>query len=520
MTPKLTALPSLDAALDPDAGWDALIVIAGRVPAGLPEPLELAVRGALEVDRSARTTARVLFAPGAPGRRLVWVPTGPLMRDHDDVRRVADAATEGARLARDAGAVRPVLALRGVPSGDRYAHAPGVALLAAAGALWEPLEARESLGDDEVEPVHEIGLVVPEGVDGAELVGLVDAVEAGRRAARDVAGTQPERMTPARLAEYVQDLFADTDVDVTVVDDADTLRADYPLLSAVARASLAVERHHPCVLRLVWEGRAPVQQTLLFAGKGVTYDTGGSDLKTDGHMAGMSRDKGGAAAIIGLFLTASRLAPPGLRLVAEIGAVRNSTGADAFVTDEILVSHAGVRVRVGNTDAEGRLVLADLLSHLREEAIGEDRPRIFSVATLTGHAGLAVGPYTIAIENGPARQTEIARTLRVQGEAWGDPLEISTLRREDYEMIQPRSRADDVLSANNKPSSQTSRGHQFPMAFLCVASGLDKHAGDGELPIPFTHLDIGGSGVADMDWQHGNPTAAPLVALAARYLFG
>src|SRR5439155_798613 len=79
-----------------------------------------------------------------------------------------------------------------------------------------------------------------------------------------------------------------------------------PLIGAVARASYAVPRHHPRIIRLTYEGAGPIERTIFLAGKGVTYDTGGADLKTDGHMAGMSRDKGGAAAIAGL-----------LRVVAE-----------------------------------------------------------------------------------------------------------------------------------------------------------------------------------------------------------
>jgi leucyl aminopeptidase len=520
MLARLTPVARLEDALAPGAGWDALIVVAGMLPPRLPDPLEIAVRQLLEVDRMASTGPRLIVAQGAPGRRLVLAPTGSLLRDWDDVRRLADAAAAGVRMARDAGAVRPVIVLRGLPTDLRYDKGAPVALLGALAALWEPLEAREALGEEECEPVEELGFVVPEGVVGADLARIVLAIEDGRRLARDLAGTNPERMTPARMGELCLDAFVDTDVEIEILDDPDELRADYPLLFAVARASLAVPRHHPRVIRLVWEGEGPIERTLLLAGKGLSYDTGGADLKTGGHMAGMSRDKGGAAAVAGLVLTAARLRPRGLRIVAEIGAVRNSVGSDAFVTDEILVSHAGVRVRVGNTDAEGRLVLADLLSHLRVRAMSTEQPHICTVATLTGHAGLAVGPYTIAVDNGPARLRGAAARLQRVGEAWGDPFEISLLRRDDVDFVQPRSRADDVLSCNNKPSSQTPRGHQFPAAFLAIASGLDRHGTDGERPIPFTHIDVGGSAMEEMDWQHGRPTAAPVVALVATWVLG
>jgi leucyl aminopeptidase len=184
------------------------------------------------------------------------------------------------------------------------------------------------------------------------------------------------------------------------------------------------------------------------------------------------------------------------------------------VSDEIITSHAGVRVRIGNTDAEGRLVLADLLSHLRKGALDAVDPHILSLATLTGHAARAVGPYSIAIENAPARRRGVAHTLADIGDAWGDPFELSRLRREDFAFIAPRSEAEDVLSANTVPSTLTNRGHQYPTAFLHVASGLSAHGGDADRPLPYTHIDLGGSATEGSDWQFGRPTAASVVALS------
>ncbi len=231
-------------------------------------------------------------------------------------------------------------------------------------------------------------------------------------------------------------------------------------------------------------------------------------------MAGMSRDKAGAAAVAGLFRVLSLLRPRGVRVVGELGVLRNSIGPDGYVSDEIIRSHAGLRVRIGNTDAEGRLVLADLLSHLRLLALEAAAPRILSLATLTAHAGRAVGNYSVLIENGPARRANVADALDALGDAWGDPFERSRLRREDYDFIKPRTRADDVLSANTLSSAATPRGHQYPTAFLTVASGLAAHGNDSERPLPFTHIDLGGSSVEGGDWQHGRPTAAAVVALS------
>ncbi len=506
--PALIAVPDPTLAQLSETPFDALVAVVTDAPTGV-SPIDRAITRARALD--ARVGRDVVLVPGEglPGGRLIVAPTGPLSREYDDVRRYGEAARAGLERARDAGARAPLLWVAASPVFPRAAE---VSVLGALSGLWAPLEAREFRGEAEVEPVEVLGVAAPEA---AELCRLVKALEVGRRLARDLAGTEPERMRPEAFAATCVDAFMETDVKLSVVDDLDTLSYQYPLLMAVARASLAVERHRPRVIHLEYKGAGPIERTLLLAGKGLTYDTGGADLKTSGHMAGMSRDKGGAAAVAGFIRTLAELKPAGVRVIGALGVVRNSIGADAFVSDEIITSHAGVRVRIGNTDAEGRLVLADLLSHLRVQALDAVAPHILSVATLTGHAGRAVGPYSIVIENGPSRRAGVAATLDALGESWGDPFEVSRLRREDYDFIKPRSAADDVLSCNNLPSSATPRGHQFPAAFLSVASGLDAHGVDARGPLPFTHIDLGGSGCEGGDWQHGRPTAAPVVALSA-----
>ncbi|MBL8861685.1 MAG: leucyl aminopeptidase family protein [Planctomycetes bacterium] len=509
-TPQLLAVPELAKAAK--LGFDSAVLVAHDL-AGAPPAWRGAIEAQRAIDARASTQLALVACAAAPGGRLVLSPTGPVQRDHDDVRRYADAARNGLRRARDAGSKAPLVVQLAPPRDARLAHATPVAALAALGALWEPLEAREARGESVVEPVEKVGFLAPAaGSFGAREAAEVAAIEGGLRIARDLCGTDPERMAAPRFAEYVKQAFKGLPVTVRVVA-GEALKRDYPLIAAVARASLPVARHRPCVIRLEYAPKGRVERSLLFAGKGLTYDTGGADIKAGGFMAGMSRDKGGAAAVAGLVWTAAKLGLRGVRLIAELGVVRNSIGSDAFVTDEIVTSHAGVRVRIGNTDAEGRLVLADLLSHLRKRAGKETEPRILSVATLTGHAGRAVGPYNIALDNGPARKLGIAEALGRTGDLWGDPFEISRLRREDFDFVAPRSRADDVLSCNNLPSSATARGHQFPMAFLAIASGLDQHALDSKAPLPFTHVDIGGSATEGGDWQHGRPTGRPLVAL-------
>lgn len=515
--PELLPVEDLTTDLTGDR-FDAVVFVDTGAPFEAAPLVQALVERARKVDARVGRATTLIPTPELAGGRLVVAPTGPLDRDYDDVRRFADAARAGVARAHEAGAKRPLIVIGPRPEAARYDRAAEVACLGALAGLWAPLEARESLGEDKAEPVSTLGVALTDGGDAAALCAQVESLEAGRRLARDIGGAEPERMRPERVAELCEATFSGGPVKVTIIRELNRLRTEYPLLMAVARASVAVERHRPCVIRLEYRPAGEVKTTLMLAGKGVTYDTGGADLKVGGHMAGMSRDKGGAAAVAGFMKVVAELKPAGVQVIAELGMVRNSVGADAFVADEIIKGHAGVRVRIGNTDAEGRLVLADLLSHLRDEATSSPSPQLMTVATLTGHAALAMGPYSVAMDNGPARAQGVSAGLQAAGESWGDPFELSRLRREDFDFVRPRSSADDVLSSNNAPSSQTARGHQFPMAFLSVASGVDRHGGQAQIPLAYTHLDLGGSGCEGGDWQHGRPTAAPVVALAARYL--
>lgn len=490
-----------------DDASDALVVV---VPSpletnlgdlGLPAEARASLEALLAVDRGAARASRgcvVLAAPGVPGGRLVLSITGNLEGDTDDVRLIAEATHLGVTRAVEAGARAPLVLVH--PRADRrFAHAVEVAALAALGSQWTALEAREA---GKAPPCAEsIGVV---GLDEPTARRLA-AIELGRALGRDITGTEPERMAPRRIAQLCHEAFAGTGVQVEVEDDV----SGYPLLAAVARASTVVERHRPCVVRLEWTPKEKAERTLVLCGKGVTYDTGGADLKTDGAMAGMSRDKGGAGAVAGFLRTVAALAPARTRVIGLLGLVRNSIGEEAFVSDEIIRARSGVRVRIGNTDAEGRLVLADLLARAKELVAHVDGASIYSIATLTGHVYRAFGPYVGAIGNGRARASGLIAHLDALGEAWGEPMEISRSRREDFALVAPKTLAEDVISSNRLASVNTPRGHQFPFAFLEIASGLRGFA------TPFVHLDIGGAALDPPDWQAGRPTSTPIVTLTA-----
>lgn len=518
-------LPDLKGISAKEVGWalgstspfDGVVFVtsaplSGSTPKTLAD-LRRALEAATAADASlfGRSPAVACVpAPGVPGGRLVVSTTGSLSHYTDDVRRYAEAGSAGMQRARKAGARKPLLLVAAPPRDAVYRKGALVTLLGALGALWRPLEARAAKPAEDAAEL--VGFAVLGGADPLEACAIAARLESARYVTRDITGTEPEQMSPRRLAAYCEEIFAETPVQVRVLDDPKKLKRDYPLVGAVARASMEVTRHEPRIVRLEYTGSGKIARSLWIAAKGVTYDTGGADLKVNGHMAGMSRDKGGAGALAGLFQLVATKRPKGVRIVGLIGAVRNSIGANAYVTDEIIPSRAGVRVRIGNTDAEGRLVLADLLAALREEAAQAPAPALYSIATLTGHAYRAVGPYTLLMSNGPARRAKLAAAIQAAGEEWGDPCELSTIRREDYAFVEARSDAEDVVSCNSEPSSMTARGHQFPFAFLDIASGIRETA------LPFVHIDIGGSAVTKGDWQFGTPTAAPLVALAEALL--
>ncbi|MGI2168766.1 M17 family metallopeptidase [Shewanella sp. MF05960] len=487
-----------DEAIFEGEGWDAVVVIAPSLADIKQDEINLLAAHASQIDMRVGKSATLLFAPGLAGGRLIISPVADADNSYNDVRVFAKAAREGIAIAKAAGAIKPLLVVPAVDD-KRYQYAQQIAALACGQELWQPLEAREAQAL--VPSFKAIGLL---NSDSYGL--LVNAAESGRVLARDLCGTDPERMSAIGFAQYCVDAFAGSGLAVSVIDQLEQLKSDYPLLSAVGRSSLGIERHHPRVVKLEYVGEGTITKTLFFAGKGVVYDTGGADIKVAGSMAGMSRDKGGAAAVAGLMKALSILKPKGIKVVAELGLVRNSIGSDAFVTDEIITNHAGVRVRIGNTDAEGRLVLADLLSHLRIQAQQAINPQLFSVATLTGHVVRAYGGYTALVENSVAKQQGVATLLADVGEQWGEPFEVSRLRPEDFDKVADKNGAADVVSSNNGPSSITARGHQYPAAFLLKASGLL------QTQLAFTHIDIAGSAV-EGDPLYGKPTANPLVAL-------
>ena len=340
----------------------------------------------------------------------------------------------------------------------RYPEAGLVSVLGALKALYVPLEVREQV-PDRAEKVKYLGILGDESKIGSK-TDLARALEAGRIVSRDIGGSDPERMAAPRVEEYVRKTFEGTGIQIEVVKGQTTFEKEYPCLAAVNRCASTVPRHDGRVIWLTYEpeDKSQIEKTVMLVGKGITYDTGGADIKAGGIMAGMSRDKCGAADVAGVLKVASLLKPKKVKIVGAMAMVRNSVGSNCYVADEIITTRAGVRIRVGNTDAEGRMAMVDVLAHMKEKALNEVNPHLMTIATLTGHAVLANGPYTAVMDSGPAKKENFALALQSTGETFGDPFEVSTMRKEDYEFIKDKSgEFVDVLQCNNAASSRTPR---------------------------------------------------------------
>jgi leucyl aminopeptidase len=268
---------------------------------------------------------------------------------------------------------RPGLLPNLLPKGTyRFANAPHDARLAAlAFALGSYRFARYRKNES-----PDVRLVVPDGVDAADLSRMAEGVAL----ARDLINTPANDMGPAELEGAARALAAKHGAAVSAITGDDLLEQNFPLIHAVGRAS----DRAPRLIELRWGDAHAPKVTLV--GKGVCFDTGGLDIKPDSAMLLMKKDMGGAAMMLALaHMIMDRKLKVSLRLL--ISAVENSVAGNAFRPLDVYRSRKGITVEIGNTDAEGRLILADALA-----LADEDAPELIAdMATLTGAARVALG---------------------------------------------------------------------------------------------------------------------------------
>ncbi len=262
---------------------------------------------------------------------------------------------------------------------DRYKQAP------------EPMPQRILLTDD---PAR-----IEETVHLASAIALV----------RDLVDTPSEDMGPPELAAAVEAAAKRYGATATVVDGGE-LATQYPMIHAVGRAAQAP--NGPRLIELEWGN--PEHPRVAIVGKGVCFDSGGLDIKPSAGMRLMKKDMGGAAHALALAQLVMQARLP-MRLHLLIPAVENAIAGNAFRPGDVLISRNGLSVEIGNTDAEGRLILADALTRAVELAPA----LILDFATLTGAARVALGPELPALF---ANDDALAAELLAGGEATSDPL--------------------------------------------------------------------------------------------------
>ncbi|WP_417726608.1 leucyl aminopeptidase family protein [Roseovarius sp.] len=307
-------------------------------------------------------------------------------------------------------------------------------------------------------------LIAPKGVDAARL----EIIAAGEALTRDLINTPAKDLGPAALEADCATNADQQSARMTCVQGEDLLAQNFPLIHTVGRAAEVAPR----LIDMTWGDTGP---KLTLVGKGVCFDTGGLNLKPGSSMGLMKKDMGGAATVLGLAHMIMALNLP-VQLRVLIPAVENAVAGNAFRPGDILTARNGLTVEVNNTDAEGRLVLADALAYGAEDA----PDLMISMATLTGAARVALGPdlspyytddprFAVALE---------AAAARVADPVWRLPFHTP------YEaMIEPG-----IADLDNAPSGGFAGSITAALFLRRFAGGLN-----------YSHFDIYG-------WT---PTAAP-----------
>ncbi|WP_231712360.1 leucyl aminopeptidase family protein [Vineibacter terrae] len=316
--------------------------------------------------------------------------------------------------------------------------------------------------------------------------GAVERTVNGICLARDLITTPSNDMGPAELAAAARQLARRHRARFSVIAGNELLRRNYPVIHAVGRASTRAPR----LVDIVW-GR-PSAPKVTLVGKGVCFDSGGLDLKPASGMLMMKKDMGGAATVLAAaaMVMAARL---NVRLRVLIPAVENSVSGNAFRPLDVIKSRKGVTVEIGNTDAEGRLILCDALA----EAAREEPALIIDVATLTGAARVALGPDVPALFS---NDDELADSLLKAAKEREDPLWRLPLWRGYRRFLD--SKVADINNAGQSPFGGAITAALFLQTFVPDS-------------VPWAHIDT-------MAWnqtsQPGRPEGGE--AMGARAIYG
>jgi len=313
-------------------------------------------------------------------------------------------------------------------------------------------------------------VVVATANKNASLIARASVIASATSNARDLVNMPPSHLYPESFADAARALAAGSAVTLTVLDEQDLADGAYGGILAVGKGS----SRGPRLVKVAYE---PVgaHKHLALVGKGITFDSGGLSLKPPASMIGMKYDMTGAATALAVVLAAAQLGLP-VRITAWLCLAENMPSGSAMRPNDVITIRGGKTVEVLNTDAEGRLVLADGLV-----AASEEQPdAIIDIATLTGAATIAMGLRFVATMGDPDLVSQVVEAGKRVGETlWPMPIPSE---------LRPMLASDIADIANVKPGN-TAGGMMIAAAFLKEFVGS---RGDGEekRSIPWAHLDI------------------------------
>ncbi|WP_406944621.1 leucyl aminopeptidase [Halobacillus sp. SY10] len=276
-------------------------------------------------------------------------------------------------------------------------------------------------------------------------------------------------LTASEMAEFATTMAEDYQFELSILEKEDMEELGMGALLAVNQGSI----EPPKMIVLKYQGLEEWKDVTALVGKGITYDTGGYSIKPKTGMPGMKGDMGGAAAVLGAMETIGQLKPK-KNVIAVIPSSDNMISGDAFKPDDVITSMSGLTIEVLNTDAEGRLALADGVTYAQSQ--GADR--VIDVATLTGGVVTALGSWmTGAMTN----DEHFYKDVEGAGKSVGEPIWLLPYN-DDYK-AQVRKSA--IADLNNSP---TRKAHPI-MGGAFVGAFVEK--------VPWVHLDIAGTSIAE-----------------------
>lgn len=324
---------------------------------------------------------------------------------------------------------------------------------------------------------HEIGMEV-----AARAVHKGEVTAEATNFTRNIVNTTPDDCYPRIMANIAEKLAKSSGLKCTVLKPKQLKKEKMETLLAVARAS----RHKPRVIHLAHKPKNP-KAVITLVGKGLTYDSGGLSLKPADYMVTMKSDKSGGSAVLGIMKAVAEMNLP-VEVHGFVGAVENMIGGDAYKPDDVLKAKNGKTIEVRNTDAEGRLVLADTLCYAQQEVKAD---YLFDFATLTGACVVGVGHYTSGVMGvNDEVKTLVKQQAKIAGEL------VTPLDFNEYLKKSIKSEIADVCNISNTRYGGAITAGQFLSEFI-----------DEEHKTKWAHIDIAGPAFVEHAWGE-NPHGA------------